>query len=243
MAKITLDVPDDVAEELKALEARLKRLEADKIGTEDAIPEDDIDVVTKGIALSLKRRSLQGLDIDAERVLVEGEPYVKIGRYEATYYTREGPVAVTRSLFRKCGVRNADTVDTVSLPPKVRGPYLRVEPQSNVGDDSCANAECGARAGTRGEGRGAREIDGRCVEGPRRNRRGLRSVAPSFSATCQKSIMRTGVVPRASAVNCASSASTISAAPSVRSTTRKCRLRFRRTFTSPSMPATRSSLP
>lgn len=115
MARITLDVPDDVAEELKALEARLKKLEADKLGTEDAIPEDDIDVVTKGIALSLKRRSLQCLDIDADRILVDGEPHAKVGRYEATYYTREGPVEVTRSLFRKRGVRNAATVDTVSL--------------------------------------------------------------------------------------------------------------------------------
>lgn len=115
MAKITLDVPDDVAEELKRLEARLKRLEADKIGVEDAIPEDDIDVVTAGIALSLKRRSLQCLDIDADRVLVNGEPHAKVGRYEATYYTREGPVAVTRSLFRKVGARNAATVDTITL--------------------------------------------------------------------------------------------------------------------------------
>jgi hypothetical protein len=115
MARITLDVPDDVAEQLKELEARLKKLEADKIGTEDAIPEGDIDAVTSGIALSLKRRSLQGLDINAERILVDGEPHAKVGRYEATYYTREGPVQVTRSLFRKCGARNAATVDTVSL--------------------------------------------------------------------------------------------------------------------------------
>lgn len=115
MVKITLDVPDDVAEQLKQLEARLKRLEADKIGVEDAIPEDDIDVVTAGISLALKRRSLQGLEIDAERILVDGKPHARVGRYEATYYTREGPVAVKRSLFRKCGVRNGDTVDTVSL--------------------------------------------------------------------------------------------------------------------------------
>jgi hypothetical protein len=115
MAKITLDVPDDVAEELKALEARLKRLEADKIGTEDAIPEGDIDSVTSSIALALKRRSLQALDIDAERILVDGEPHAKVGRYEATYYAREGTITVTRSLFRKCGVRNGATIDTVSL--------------------------------------------------------------------------------------------------------------------------------
>ena len=115
MVKITLDVPDDVAEQLKELEARLKKLEADKVGTEDAIPEDEIDVVTAGIALALKRRSLQGLDIEAGRILVDGTPHTKVGRYEATYYTREGPISVMRSLFREVGARNAATVDTVSL--------------------------------------------------------------------------------------------------------------------------------
>ena len=87
MAKITLDVPDDVAEELKALEARLKRLEADKIGVEDAIPEDDIDVVTMGIALSLKRRSLQCLDVDAalERFVPAG---AQPARGSAHYWVR-----------------------------------------------------------------------------------------------------------------------------------------------------------
>jgi hypothetical protein len=115
MVKITLEVPEDVAEQLKELEARLKRLEADKVGTEDAIPEEDIDAVTAGISSSLKRRSLQGLDIDSERILVDGEPHARVGRYATTYYTREGPISVTRSLYRRCGVRNAPTVDAVSL--------------------------------------------------------------------------------------------------------------------------------
>lgn len=115
MAKITLDVPDDVAEMLKELEANLRRLEADKVGVEPAIPEREIDKVTSGIALALKRRSLQALDIDAGRILVDGEPHVRVGRHEDTYFTREGAVALTRSIFRKCGVRNGSTVDAVSL--------------------------------------------------------------------------------------------------------------------------------
>ena len=90
MAKITLDVPDDVAEELKALEARLKRLEADKVGTEDAISEDDIDVVTAGIALALKRRSLQCLDIDAEGILVDGEPHTKVAVLPCSFLHPDG---------------------------------------------------------------------------------------------------------------------------------------------------------
>lgn len=115
MVKITIEVPDELADHFRELEARLKKLEADKVGTEQPIPEDDIDVVTSGIALELKRRSLQALDIDAKRILVDGKPHTKVGRYEATYFAKEGPIPVTRSIFRECGVRNASTVDPVSL--------------------------------------------------------------------------------------------------------------------------------
>ena len=45
MVKITIDVPDELAAHLTELEARLKRLETDKIGTEAVIPEEDIDLV------------------------------------------------------------------------------------------------------------------------------------------------------------------------------------------------------
>ena len=43
MAKITLEVPDDVAEMFKALEARLKSLEADKTGAAPAVKESEVD--------------------------------------------------------------------------------------------------------------------------------------------------------------------------------------------------------
>lgn len=115
MVKITLDVPDDVAKMLQELEASLRKIEADKIGVEPSIPEREIDAVTSGIGLALKRRSLQALDIDSKRILVDGEPYARVGRYEDTYFAREGAVTVTRSIFRKCGVRNGTTVDAVSL--------------------------------------------------------------------------------------------------------------------------------
>lgn len=115
MTKLTLDLPDDVAEMLKALDERLDRLEADKTGAEPAISERDIDAVTRAIALSLKRRSLRGLNIDSQRVLVDGVPHHRVGEHEATYYTKEGPVSVMRGLYRKVGERNGKTVDTVSL--------------------------------------------------------------------------------------------------------------------------------
>ena len=58
---------------------------------------------------------LQGLDVDRPQVLIEGKEYVRVGRYEATYYTLAGPVEVTRALYREVGQRNAKTVSAVSL--------------------------------------------------------------------------------------------------------------------------------
>ena len=124
MAKITLEVPDDVAEMFKALEARLKSLEADKTGAAPAVKESEVDVVTAGIALELKRRGLQALEIDAEFVLVDGERHKRVLKAEATYYAKEGTVRVTRSLFRQCGVRNARTVDPVAARMGTVGTWL-----------------------------------------------------------------------------------------------------------------------
>ena len=124
MAKITLEVPDDVAEMFKALEFRLKSLEADKTGAAPAVKESEVDVVTSGIALELKRRGLQALEIDTEYILVDGKRHKRVLKTEATYYAKEGTVRVTRSLFRECGVRNARTVDPVAARMGTVGTWL-----------------------------------------------------------------------------------------------------------------------
>ena len=46
---------------------------------------------------------LQGLDVDQARVVIEGQVYHRVGRYEADYYTMAGPVRVTRTLYREQG--------------------------------------------------------------------------------------------------------------------------------------------
>lgn len=115
MVKITLDVPEGLAADFLALEARLKKLEADRVGVEKAIPESDIEKVTSGISLTLKRRSLQGLDIDERRILINEEPHARVGRYQSVYHAKEGPITVMRSIYRRCGERNGPTVDTVTL--------------------------------------------------------------------------------------------------------------------------------
>lgn len=60
--------------------------------------------------------SLAALDVDAERIVIDGVRHVRVLRAEAAEYkTRVGPVPVVRSLFRAEGARNARTVNTVTL--------------------------------------------------------------------------------------------------------------------------------
>ena len=55
------------------------------------------------------------LDLDAPQVHINGKLHERVGRYEARYKTRQGPVEVERSLYREVGVRNGPTVDVVSV--------------------------------------------------------------------------------------------------------------------------------
>lgn len=118
MAKVTLELPDEVAaqvqEMLKRLEATTKAAQtADGTAFDANAVLGAITEATTAVSLDLKRRVLQGLDIDAHRVLVGGKAHTKVGRYEATYKTLEGQVNVTRNLYRPDGVRNGKTVDLI----------------------------------------------------------------------------------------------------------------------------------
>ena len=124
MPKVTLDVPENMVALLKALEARLQEVEADRTGAAKAVTEAEVDRVTSNLGLEYKRRSLQALDIDARGIFVDGKPHARVGRYEATYFAKEGPVTVTRSLYRERGGRNAKTVDTVGLRSGAAGYWL-----------------------------------------------------------------------------------------------------------------------
>jgi hypothetical protein len=74
-----------------------------------------VDEAVDATGLEMKRRVLQGLDMDAPRVLIDGKAYARVGRYPATYKARQGPLEIERSLYRQVGVRNGPTVDAVSL--------------------------------------------------------------------------------------------------------------------------------
>lgn len=118
MPKVTIEVSEEVAAILKKAEAKLReqaRAAKDGGALDVASTFAAINAVGGALALDMKRRALQQLDIDAERIVVERKAYARVGRYEAEYFTKEGPVTVTRNLFRECGKRNAKTVDAVSL--------------------------------------------------------------------------------------------------------------------------------
>jgi hypothetical protein len=120
MAKVTLELPDEVAAKVQEM---LKRLEETTRAAQamDGSPVDanaalaSITEATSLVGLELKRRALQGLDVDAARVVIGGKPHTKVGRYEATYKTLEGEVTVTRNLYRENGKRNAKTVDLIGV--------------------------------------------------------------------------------------------------------------------------------
>lgn len=60
--------------------------------------------------------SLTALDIDAERIRVNGIEHARVLRAVPAFYkTRVGPVSIARALFRPLGKRNAKTVNTVTL--------------------------------------------------------------------------------------------------------------------------------
>ncbi|WP_164013687.1 hypothetical protein [Pyxidicoccus trucidator] len=104
MPKVILDVPEEVAEKLRSMEAKLKAMVA---AAREGAAELDVDSALVAVdeavdatALEMKRRVLQGLDTDAPRLLIDGELHARVGRYTATYKTRQCAGAQVQVLVR-----------------------------------------------------------------------------------------------------------------------------------------------
>ncbi|NRD62948.1 ISKra4 family transposase [Corallococcus exiguus] len=118
MPKVTLEVSEEVARLLKAMETKLRREaeagrsfgEVDPVGALSAIDE-----AAETLQRDEKRRLLRGYDVDAPRLRLAGQFHARVGRYTAAYKTRQGAVEIERSLYREVGVRNGRTVDAISL--------------------------------------------------------------------------------------------------------------------------------
>lgn len=116
-------------EKFKALKNALARVSAtveefarsEGTGIEYEALEERIAEEIAGIERAAHQFILQSWDLDAPRVLIGGEPFVRAGHSDATYHTLAGDVIVRRTLYRKAGERNSKVVDTVSLRAGVVG--------------------------------------------------------------------------------------------------------------------------
>ncbi len=119
--QIVLEMPDELKGVGEAVQTLLQQVEATwrSTGGGRALDYAAIEQQLAGGAAAIEQAShqvvLQGLDIDQPQVVIAGQVYNRVGRYEADYYTMAGPVRVMRTLYREQGARNAKTVNAVSL--------------------------------------------------------------------------------------------------------------------------------
>jgi len=119
--KMVIEIPDELKGIGEAVRTMVRQVEATwrSIRGGRALDYPEIERQVAAGAAAIERAGhqavLQGLDVDQPRVVVEGQVYSRVGRYEADYYTMAGPVRVTRTLYREQGQRNAKTVNAVSL--------------------------------------------------------------------------------------------------------------------------------
>jgi hypothetical protein len=119
--QMVIEIPDELKGVGEAVRAMVQQVEATWRSTRGsrAVEYAGIEQQLAAGATAIERAShqavLQGLDIDQARVVIEGQEYHRVGRYEADYYTMAGPVRVTRTVYRAQGQRNAKTVNAVSL--------------------------------------------------------------------------------------------------------------------------------
>jgi hypothetical protein len=122
VARIVIEVSDENKELVAAMEALAAHVA--KVASGVAVGGKAIDYArvertigekTAAIERAAHQAILRSLDIDAPKVVIEGAFWTRVGRYEATYFTMAGPVAITRSIYRRDGERNGKVIDAVSL--------------------------------------------------------------------------------------------------------------------------------
>jgi hypothetical protein len=119
--QMVMEMPEELKGVGEAVQALVRQVEASWRSTRGgrAVDYATIERQVAASVAAIERAShqvvLQGLDIDQPRVVIEGQVYRRVGRYEADYYTLAGPVRVTRTLYREQGERTAKAVNAVSL--------------------------------------------------------------------------------------------------------------------------------
>jgi hypothetical protein len=124
---MVIEVPEELktlGEAMQALVAKVvaaNRSVSDGRAVDYAPLERDVGALCAGIEGHAHGALLQALDIDVDRVWIDGKEWVKVERCPGTYYTKAGPTSATRSLYRQVGVRNGKTIDPISLRAGVIG--------------------------------------------------------------------------------------------------------------------------
>jgi hypothetical protein len=119
--QMVLEMPEELKGVGEAVKAMIRQVAASWRSTRGgravdyAVIERQVAAGAAAIERASHQAVLQGLDIDRPHGVIEGKEYRRVGRYEADYYTLAGPVRIVRTLYRKCGQRNAKTVNAVSL--------------------------------------------------------------------------------------------------------------------------------
>lgn len=125
MAKMVIEVPDELVEVGKAMAEHLVSLQRTmaRLGVGKAVDYANVEMAMAESAgrteLAAHGAILQSLDIDVPVVMIGGKRYTRVGRCEAPYHTMVGSVSVERSLYRQSGERGGQpggkVVDAVSL--------------------------------------------------------------------------------------------------------------------------------
>lgn len=115
---VMVEVPKAWADKMKRFIESVEAAKPDTRGgraVDYAAYEREVEKSAGELEKEAHRGLLQEFDIDAAQVLINGRLHTRVGRYEAPYKTKTGEVTVLRSLYREDSVRNAKTVDPVSL--------------------------------------------------------------------------------------------------------------------------------
>ena len=126
MAKLVIEIPDELTDLGEALATMVARVQGTVAGmgggkavdygrVERAIAEE-----TGGIERAAHRAILQALDIDVPAVVIGGIRYTKVGRCAAPYHTLAGSVSIERSLYRQSGQRGGQPGGRVVNPVSLR---------------------------------------------------------------------------------------------------------------------------
>jgi hypothetical protein len=100
---------------IEKLEGQVTRYGRDGSAVDYAGWERTVGEQVAAIERAAHQCTVEALSIGGGRIVVGGEPHVRVCESLGTYYTMAGPIQAHRALYRKVGERNGKTVDVIGL--------------------------------------------------------------------------------------------------------------------------------